>query len=119
MDKLTLNGLRYHARHGYYEEEREQGNEFEVDLIFSLNLKPAGRKDYLSKTVNYEEAETIVQTVMEGPPVKLIETLAVKIGEALFDAFGNVKQLEVRLRKLNPPLKRPANYSEVRMRWNR
>ena len=119
MDTLVLNGLRYHARHGYYEEERERGNEFEVDLIFTLDLKPAGRKDYLSKTVNYEEAETIVHAIMESPSVKLIETLAVMIGEKLFETFSNVKKLEVRLRKLNPPLKRPANYSEVRLTWQR
>ncbi|MDX1618239.1 MAG: dihydroneopterin aldolase [Balneolaceae bacterium] len=119
MDSIALNGLRYHARHGYYEEEREKGNEFEVDLVFSLNLKPAGKKDYLSKTVNYEEAETIVRNAMEGPSVKLIETLAHRIGEELFDTFTNAQKLEVRLRKINPPLKTSANHSEVRMTWQR
>lgn len=119
MDTLTLKALHYQARHGYYEQEREQGNEFEVDLIFSLDLKPAGRQDYLSKTVNYEEAESVVREIMEGPSVKLIETLVLKIGDALFETFDRVQQLEVRLRKLNPPLETSANYSEVRMRWQR
>lgn len=119
MDTLTLKALRYHGKHGYYEEEREKGNEFEVDLIFTLDLKPSGRKDYLSRTVNYEEVETVVREIMEGPSVKLIETLTFKVGEALFGAFENANALEVRIRKLNPPLKTSANYSEVTMQWQR
>ena len=119
MDKLTIKSLQYKARHGYYEEERKTGNQFEVDLVFSLDLKPAGRKDYLSKTVNYEEAETIVREVMESPPLKLIETLAFRIGDALFDRFPGVRELQVRVRKLNPPLKTSANYSEVMISWQR
>lgn len=119
MDTLTLKSLRYHARHGYYEEEREHGNEFEVDLVFSLDLKPAGRKDYLSRTVNYEEAETVVRGVMEGPSRKLIETVALEIGEALFETFEHARKLEVRVRKLDPPLETSATYSEVGMTWQR
>lgn len=119
MDTLTLQGLHYRGRHGYYEEEREKSNRFEVDLIFTLDLKPAGRQDDLSQTVNYEEAEAMVRQIMEGPSVKLIETLTVTIGDALFEKFNRVQQLEVRIRKVDPPLKTPANYSEVTMKWQR
>lgn len=119
MDSLLLKGLKYHGQHGYYKEEQEKGNDFEVDLIFTLNLRRAGKEDRLSSTINYEVAESVTCGIMEGEPVKLIETLALKIGDALFHSHPDVDSLEVRVRKLNPPLKNPAQYSEVRMRWPR
>lgn len=117
--RLLLKGLTYRGLHGYYEEERQQGNDFEVDLVFELNLREAGRNDDLTKTLNYEEAEAIVRQVMEGPSRKLIETLVLNIGEQLFGQFSDVEHLEVSVRKLNPPLKANTNYSEVTMTWQR
>ncbi|MDR8392871.1 dihydroneopterin aldolase [Aliifodinibius sp. S!AR15-10] len=119
MDTLRLNGLQYHARHGFYEEERTNGNDFEIDLEFSLDLRGAGQTDDLDKTVNYEEVEAIVRSVMEGPSQKLIETLTYMIGEALFEQFPEVIHLEVSLRKLNPPLQTKTKFSEVIMTWQR
>ncbi|MDZ7689649.1 MAG: dihydroneopterin aldolase [Balneolaceae bacterium] len=117
--RLILNGMQYRANHGFYEQEREEGNDFEVDLIFDLDLREAGHSDELSKTVNYEEAEKLVREVMEGPSQKLIETLTLNIGERLFGRFPEVRHLEVSVRKLNPPLKAKTNYSEVSMTWQR
>lgn len=119
MDVLTLAGLQYHANHGYYPKERKEGNDFEVDLIFRADLQAAAADDDLSKTIDYQQAEKIVQEVMKGTPMKLIETLATKIGEALFDHFSNVEELEVHLRKLNPPLETPTRYAQIIRRWNR
>lgn len=119
MDTLTLKGLQYRAHHGYYEKERKKGNDFEVDLIFKASLQSAGTKDDLNLTIDYEQAEEIVRKVMEGPSVKLIETLARKIGEQLFKDFKVVKKLTVTVRKLNPPLQTATDYSEIRMSWPR
>lgn len=119
MDTLTLKGLSYTANHGYYEQERRDGNDFEVDLIFKADLKTAGQNDNLRQTLDYQEAEKIVRQIMTGPSVKLIETLTIKIGDALFEAFPASARLEVVVRKLNPPLQTPTTYSEVRMSWQR
>lgn len=119
MNTLTLKSLRYHARHGFYEKERREGNDFEVDLVFHADLRQAGESDALAHTVDYQEAEEMVRSVMEGPSVKLIETLAVRIGESLFEAFAHVQQIEVAVRKLQPPLPTETAYSEVRMTWQR
>lgn len=119
MDKLTLKGLSYHAKHGYYEEERVEGNDFEVDLIFHTNLSEAGRSDDLDITVDYQKAEEHVRALMEGSSVKLIETLTHRIGEKLFHEFKDANKLEVKVRKLNPPLPTNTEYSEVHMTWQR
>ena len=119
METLTLKGLRFHAYHGYYDKEREEGNDFEVDLIFSATLRKAGDSDNLSDTIDYQEAVKIVESVMNGPSQKLIETLTKQIGDQLFEAFPKAKKLEVAVRKLHPPLQIETDYSEIRMSWQR
>lgn len=119
MDTLTLKGLRIEASHGYYKEERESGNIFEVDLVFRGDFQSAAESDDLSQAVDYQKAEKIVRSVMGGEPVRLIETLARSIGNRLFNDFPNLEGLEVAVRKLNPPLLSPVEYAEIKMTWKR
>lgn len=119
MDELVLKGLRYHAKHGYFDHERVEGNHFEVDLLFTLYLDPSARKDDLNLTVDYSKAQLIVTEVMEGKPVKLLETLAFRIGEQLERSFNNIDSFQVTVRKLNPPMKTESLFSEVTMKWPR
>ena len=86
-DLLTLKALRYHAFHGVHAIEREQGNSFEVDVLFRAELRQAGAHDQLDLTLDYEKAEQIVSGVMFGPSVHLIEKLCVDIGEQLMNTF--------------------------------
>lgn len=119
METLTLKSLQFHASHGYYAEEREEGNDFEVDLIFRGELRKAGDSDELSDTIDYQEVLNTVTSVMNGPSLKLIETLAKRIGDRLFDQFDDATELEVAVRKLHPPLDVETAYSEIRMQWPR
>lgn len=118
MDKLTLKGMSFHANHGLFPEEKAHGNSFEVDLVFYLNLQDAGNSDDLKETIDYGKAHTIVQTIMNGPAMGLIEALAFSIGEKLFEEF-TPDQLVVSVRKLNPPVDGTTQYSEVQMKWPR
>jgi dihydroneopterin aldolase len=119
MDRLTLKGLQFRAYHGYHQWEREEGNDFEVDLIFLANLQLAGERDSLGDTIDYQKAESIVRSVMEGKSVKLIETLAKRMGDELFRSFPKADRLEVAVRKLSPPLKTETAHSEICMQWQR
>lgn len=119
MDTLTLKNLFFEAYHGFYEEERQQGNRFEVDLTFTADLRRAGESDRLEDTIDYQKAADIVQEVMEGPSQKLIETLTKQIGDQLFESFPQADQLQVAVRKLSPPLNIETAYSETRMSWQR
>lgn len=119
METLTLKNLQFHAKHGYHEKERKEGNNFEVDLIFRGDLRKAGDSDELSDTIDYQQVLDIVTSVMKGPSVKLIETLAKQIGDQLFNHFNDATELEVTVRKLHPPLEVETAYSEIRMQWQR
>ena len=119
MEILTLKSLGFRAYHGYYEEERRNGNDFEVDLAFTADLRGAGESDSLGDTIDYQEVLEIVESVMNGPSVKLIETLAKRTGDKLFERFAEVEKLKVAVRKLHPPLKVETEYSEICMAWQR
>jgi dihydroneopterin aldolase len=118
MDKLTIKGLRFHGLHGHAIQEKIEGNIFEVDLEFSLSLQKAGESDNLEDTVDYAKARSIVEDIMKSPSLNLIETLSLKIGEKLFQEF-QFEGLEVKVRKLNPPMEGETEYSEVTMQWPR
>lgn len=119
LDIITLKSLKYHGKHGYYEEEREKGNHFEVDIIARGFFKKAAEQSDLDETFNYELADSTARKIFDGTPEKLIETLCVKIGNTLFDLAPAVRELTVSVRKLNPPVESVAAYAEVTMSWKR
>lgn len=118
MDKLVLKGLRFHGLHGLFEQEKIDGNIFEVDLEFSLSLQKAGETDSIEHTIDYAQARSVVAAIIEGDSLNLIETICYKIGEQLYKEF-EIGALTVSVRKMNPPMGGETKYSEVTMEWPR
>ncbi|MER7459675.1 dihydroneopterin aldolase [Micromonospora sp. NPDC126480] len=75
-DRIELTGLRAHGRHGVYDFERAEGQDFVVDAVLELDLAPAARSDDVADTVHYGELAGRLVAVVSGEPVNLIETLA-------------------------------------------
>jgi 7,8-dihydroneopterin aldolase/epimerase/oxygenase len=73
---IELRGLTVRGRHGVYDFEREQGQEFRVDVTLQLDLEPAVASDDVAETVHYGELADRLAAVIAGEPVNLIETLA-------------------------------------------
>lgn len=119
MDTITLKALKFHAPHGYYDNERIEGNYFEIDVIAFGDFRKAVSDDNLELTFNYERVEKVTEQVMNGPSEKLIETLCYHIGEKLFKQSSNLRKLNVSVRKMNPPIKTAAEYAEITMKWKR
>lgn len=118
MDKLVLKGLKFHGRHGVYDQEKVIGNAFEVDLEFILSLQKAGETDDLAHTIDYAKAYSVVADILQNTSVNLIETLALRIGTQLYSEF-KIESLKVSVRKINPPMGGETDYSEVTMQWPR
>lgn len=104
MGKVSLEGMEFYARHGYYEEERIIGNKYSVDVTLELDFSEAALNDKLEGTVNYEKVYEIIQSVM-AIDANLLEHLAGKIVKSLKETFGNINTVEVRVSKYNPPIK--------------
>jgi dihydroneopterin aldolase len=54
-DRITLTGVRVRAHHGVYDFEREQGQEFVIDVSVAVDLSAAASGDDLGATVHYGE----------------------------------------------------------------
>ncbi|NBC26531.1 MAG: dihydroneopterin aldolase [Bacteroidetes bacterium] len=120
LDRITIKSLKFHAKHGHNEQERIDGNTFEVDVVAYGAFREAAAKDNnLQETFNYQKAEEASSRVMFGPSRKLIETLCSEIGDQIFADYPIVQQLSVSVRKLSPPIETEAAYAEITMQWNR
>ena len=99
---IELKGVIFFAFHGLHEEERKTGNEYEVDL--AVKYIAAGKKiTKIEDTVNYVRLFEIVKQEMEKPR-NLLETIAMAITEKIQEQFSQVKEVEVRINKKNPPI---------------
>jgi dihydroneopterin aldolase len=104
MGFVLLEGMEFYARHGYYEEERKIGNKYSVDVKLELDFAEASASDRLEGTVDYEQVYGIVAEVM-SIDASLLEHLAGKMIKALKLKFPQVKTVQVKVSKYNPPIK--------------
>src|SRR5438270_12443456 len=105
MDEISLKGLVFFGKHGVNPEETELGQRFGVDLTIRLDLSAAARTDRLTDTVSYSTLYKLVRAEMEGEPSKLLEHLAGRLLGKVLEYDDRIVEAEVRVSKLNPPLK--------------
>ncbi|MFG1659493.1 dihydroneopterin aldolase [Micromonospora chersina] len=115
-DRIELTGLRAHGRHGVYDFERAQGQEFVVDAVLELDLAPAARSDEVTDTVHYGELAEKLVGVITGEPVNLIETLADRL-LAVCLAEPLVAAATVTVHKPEAPI--PHTFSDVAVTMRR
>ena len=115
---MTLRNLRFHAYHGVLEQERIVGNDYEVSVRMSYDMRRAIASDDVANALNYAEAYEIIKRVMMQPS-RLIERVAWRIAKALLDEFPMARNAEVTLVKLNPPMGADCDGAEVRIKVKR
>jgi 7,8-dihydroneopterin aldolase/epimerase/oxygenase len=98
-DRILLEGMVFHGRHGTLPAERELGQPFVVDVELRLDLRPAGLSDDLTRTVDYSEVHQRVKEIVEGPPVNLTETLAERIAATVLEEHQPVEAVRVKVAK--------------------
>lgn len=112
MDYIHLNEMAFYGYHGALVEETRLGQRFRVTISLATDLEEAGTTDDLQKTVNYAEVYTVCEKIVEGEPVKLIETVAEKIASEIMEQFSaKVFGVRVLLVKPDPPIQ--GHYDSV------
>jgi dihydroneopterin aldolase len=106
MDRIELRGMSFQGRHGVGPAEREQPQEFKVDLDVEADLSVAGASDRLADTVDYTKVRSAAKQVIEGPPRALLESLAAGIAQRVL-AMPHVHAVSVRV------VKRPASMQPI------
>lgn len=103
LDEICLTGLTVFGRHGVYDHEREDGQEFTIDLRLMMPLAAAAASDDVTDTVHYGELAEKVAALVSGEPVNLIETLAERIADVVL-ADSRVHSVSVTVHKPHAPI---------------
>jgi 7,8-dihydroneopterin aldolase/epimerase/oxygenase len=117
-DRIALTGLRIRGRHGVYDFERVQGQEFVVDVVLELDLSTAAASDEVTDTVHYGQLAERLAEVVEGEPVNLIETLADRLA-AVCLTDQRVAAATVTVHKPQAPIARDFSDVAVTLRRTR
>jgi dihydroneopterin aldolase len=109
-DRITLTGLRVFGRHGVFEHERREGQEFVVDITAWLDLGAAAASDDLRATLHYGELAELAAGIVAGEPYDLIESVAGRIAEEVL-ADERLSAVEVTVHKPSAPI--PLTFDDV------
>jgi 7,8-dihydroneopterin aldolase/epimerase/oxygenase len=109
-DRIVLTGLRVPGRHGVLPAERDQGQDFVVDLTAWLDLGAASGSDKLTDTLDYGVLASRAAAIVAGPPCDLIETVAGRIADEVM-ADDRVHAVEVTIHKPMAPI--PLDFADV------
>jgi dihydroneopterin aldolase len=103
MGKILLEGLEFFAYHGVYQEERENGQLFSIDLEILTDYSKACYSDNLEDAIDYVQIYELVKAEMEIPS-SLLENVAQRIIETVSNGFQEIDWIKVKITKLKPPI---------------
>jgi dihydroneopterin aldolase len=109
-DRIALTGLRVRGHHGVLPVEREQGQDFVVDVVLHLDTRPAAASDDVADTVHYGVLAERLAEVVAGEPVELLETLAQRLADVCLTE-DLVERAEVTVHKPGAPI--PLDVADV------
>ncbi|GAB3268969.1 hypothetical protein GCM10027449_02750 [Sinomonas notoginsengisoli] len=105
-DRITLTGVSATGHHGVLDFERREGQPFVVDAVLHTDFGEAASSDNISATASYAEVAERIVGIIGGEPVDLIETLAVRLAEAILSEFP-VDAVELTVHKPEAPIAVP------------
>jgi dihydroneopterin aldolase len=109
-DRIELRGLTVRGRHGVFEHERRDGQDFVVDLTVWLDLAPAAASDRLTDTLDYGALAQRAAAIVGGEPCDLIEAVAGRIADDVL-TDRRVRAVQVRVHKPQAPI--PLQFADV------
>ena len=69
-DQISITGIHAFGFHGVYDHERENGQDFFVDVKLELSLAKASKSDALSDTVDYGKVcDIVIEAIAPRPLV--------------------------------------------------
>ncbi|MDY7542429.1 MULTISPECIES: dihydroneopterin aldolase [unclassified Cryobacterium] len=117
-DCITLTGLRVTAHHGVYDFERENGQDFVIDVTVWLDLHAAASSDDVNRTIHYGELAIEVTEAAAVNPVDLIETVAERIAGVVL-AHPAAETVQVTVHKPQAPISVPFTDVSVQITRSR
>ncbi len=116
MDKLFMHNMLFYGYHGVLSEEKTLGQMFAVDVTLGLELHHAGQADDIGETVSYAQVYDNVKEIIEGCSCNLIEKVAEDIARSILTDYDRVIEVEVAVKKPNPPINGLMDYAGVQIK---
>lgn len=113
MDKILVRNLKIFAYHGVNPEEKENGQNFVLDIDACVDISVPCVTDNVEDTVSY--AKIIKETVKIFTCQKddLLERAAQRVADGLFESFDKIQSLRILLKKPEAPIKADFEYVGV------
>jgi len=109
-DRIELRGLMVRGRHGVFDHERADGQDFVVDITVWIDLADAAASDELADTYDYGALARLAADVIAGPPRNLIEGVGAEIADQVM-RDPRVHAVEVTVHKPQAPI--PQQFDDV------
>ncbi len=107
-DVISVTGLKLWGYHGVHDHEKNTGQWFLIDLCVEVDTTQAASTDDVSQTLNYSQLIDQVADVVTGEALDLIETLAARIIQTIWQ-FPGARQATVSVHKPGAPVKHPVS----------
>jgi len=101
--RILLNDLEFHAHHGVYAHERENGQLFKLNVALEIDLSAAAQSDDIHQALNYVSVYAAIQEEMKIPS-NLLENAAMNIVKRLKQDHPAISVVDITLTKVNPPI---------------
>lgn len=115
---IRLTGVRVFARHGVFQEEREHGQEFVIDVTIGIDLSLAVESDELASTLDYGTLADRIRQRVAGERWNLIERVAGRVADLVMED-SRVEVVEVTVHKPDAPIAVEFDDVSVTIRRNR
>lgn len=109
-DRIELRGLTVRGNHGVFDHERQDGQDFVVDITVWLDLAAAAASDDLADTLDYGALAQRAADIVGGTPRNLIETVSAEIADDLM-SDDRLHAVEVVVHKPSAPI--PLTFDDV------
>ena len=119
VDTIFVRNLAVFARHGVFMEEAKLGQRFFVDISCLTSTRAAAETDDPDLTPCYDQICQIATATILGERSKLLETVAERICENLFERFPDVHEIHLEIRKPSAPVSAIVDTVGVRIERKR
>ncbi len=119
MDKIIIKNLEIFAYHGVNPEEKRDGQIFVFDITAGVDLKTPCSTDIVDDTVSYAKMVKTVRRVVQSEKNDLIERVAQRVSDALFEEYDKICALKITLKKPQAPIKADFDYVAVEIERSR
>ncbi len=112
MCTIKLQGMKFRSFIGHFNEEKDIGDNFSVNLEVKTDCKKAGETDQLKYALDYQRLYAIVKSEM-GKKCNLIENAAQRIVKRILEEIEQAESVKIELCKLSPQLGGVIDYVSV------